>query len=63
VRRTLSIPYEEISSVELRGKWFGTRLALSTRTGRGVFSGLAPRHADEIADLIRSRIGGEAASP
>jgi hypothetical protein len=63
VRRTLSIPYEEISSVELRGKWFGTRLALSTRTSRGVFSGLAPRHADEIADLIRSRIGGEAASP
>ena len=62
VRRTLSIPYEQISSVELKGKWFGTRLALSTRTGRGVVSGLAPRHAAEIADLIRSRIGGEAAS-
>jgi hypothetical protein len=62
VRRTLSFPYEQISSVELRGKWFGTRLTFSTSTGRGVVSGLAPRHAAEIADLIRSRIGGEAAS-
>jgi Bacterial PH domain len=62
VRRTLSFPYEEISSVELKGKWFGARLALSTPTGRGVVSGLAPQHAAEIADLIRSRIGGEAAS-
>jgi Bacterial PH domain len=62
VRRTLSFPYEQISSVELRGKWFGTRLALSTPTGRGVVSGLAPRHAAEIADLIRRRIGGEPAS-
>jgi len=62
VRRTLSFPYEQISSVELKGKWFGTRLAFSTPTGRAVVSGLAPRHAAEIADLIRSRIGGEAAS-
>jgi Bacterial PH domain len=62
VRRTLSFPYEQISSVELKGKWFGTRLALSTPSGRGVVSGLAPRHAAEIADLVRSRIGGEAAS-
>lgn len=62
VRRTLSLPYEQISSVGLKGKWFGTRLALSTPTGRGVVSGLAPRHAAEIADLVRSRIGGEAAS-
>jgi Bacterial PH domain len=62
VRRTISFPYEQISSVELKGKWFGARLALSTPTGRGVVSGLAPRHAAEIADLIRSRIGGEAAS-
>ena len=62
VRRTLSFPYEQISSVGLKGKWFGTRLALSTPTGRGVVSGLAPRHAAEIADLVRSRIGGEAAS-
>jgi Bacterial PH domain len=62
VRRTFSLPYEQISSVGLKGKWFGTRLALSTPTGRGVVSGLAPRHAAEIADLVRSRIGGEAAS-
>jgi Bacterial PH domain len=62
VRRTISFPYEQISSVELKGKWFGARLALSTPTGRGVVSGLAPRHAAEIGDLIRSRIGGGAAS-
>lgn len=62
VRRTLSFPYERISSVELRGKWFGTRLTLSTPTGKGVVSGLAPRHAGEIADLIRNRIGGQPAS-
>jgi hypothetical protein len=62
VRRTLSFPYEQISSVELKGKWFGTRLALSTPSGGGVVSGLAPRHAAEIADLVRSRTGGEAAS-
>jgi hypothetical protein len=62
VRRTLCFPYEQISSVELKGKWFGTRLALSTPTGRRVVSGLGPRHAAEIADLVRSRIGGQAAS-
>ena len=62
VRRTLSFPYEQISSVELKGKWFGRRLALSTHTGTGVVSGLTPRHAAEIADLLRSRIGGGAAS-
>ena len=57
VRRTLSLPYEEVSSVSVRGKWFGARLALSTPTGKGVISGLAPRHAAEIADVVRSRIG------
>ena len=62
VRRTLSFPYEQISSVELKGKWFGARLALSTPTGKGVFSGLAPRHAAEIAELVRGHIGEEAAS-
>jgi hypothetical protein len=62
VRRTLSFPYEQISSVELTGKWFGARLALSTPAGKGVFSGLAPRHAAEIADLIRTRIGSGSAS-
>ena len=62
VRRTLSFPYEELSSVGLKGKWFGARLALSTPAGKGVVSGLAPRHAAEIADLVRSRIGGETAA-
>lgn len=58
VRRTLTFPYQQISSVRLKGRWFGARLALSLPTGKGVVSGLAPRHAAEIADLIRSRIAG-----
>ena len=62
VRRTLYFPYEEISSVGLKGRRLGARLALSTPTGKGVFSGLAPRHAADIADLVCSRIGGETAA-
>jgi Bacterial PH domain len=62
VRRTLSFPYQQISSVELKGKWFGARLSLSTARGRGVFSGLAPRHAAEITELVRGRIGGGTAA-
>ena len=62
VRRTLSFPYEQISSVQLKGKWFGTRLALSTPAGKGVFSGLERRHGAEIAELVRAHIGGKQAS-
>lgn len=58
VRRTVSYPYAQITSVVLKGKRFGTRMALSTPTGRGVVSGLAPRHASELADLVRGRIAG-----
>jgi hypothetical protein len=56
VRRTLSFPYEQVSSVRVKGKWFGARLAVSTSGGKGVISGIAPGHAAEIADLVRSRI-------
>jgi hypothetical protein len=56
VRRTLSFPYEQVSSVGVKGKWFGARLAVSTSGGKGVISGIAPGHAAEIADLVRSRI-------
>jgi hypothetical protein len=59
VRRTLSIPYEQVSSVGVRGKRFGARLAVSTTAGKGVISGIAPRHAAEIADLVRSRMPGQ----
>ena len=61
VRRTLYFPYEEISSVGLKGRRLGARLALTSPTGKGVFSGVAPRHAADIADLVCSRIGGETA--
>jgi len=62
VRRTLSFPYEQISSVAVKGKWFGARLAVSATGGKGVISGIAPGHAAEIADLVRSRIPGETAA-
>jgi hypothetical protein len=59
VRRTLSFPYEQVSSVGVKGKWFGARLAVSTASGKGVISGIAPGHAAEIAALVRSRSPGE----
>jgi Bacterial PH domain len=62
LRRTLVFPYEEISKVSVKGKWFGARLALSTAAGTGVISGISPRHAAEIGDLVRSRISGETAA-
>ncbi len=62
LRRILSFPYEEILRVAVKGKWFGSRLALSTAAGTGVVSGMSPRHAAEIADLVRSRLPGETAS-
>jgi hypothetical protein len=62
VRRTISFPYEQVSSVGVKGKWFGARLAVSTTSGKGVISGIAPGHAAEIADLVRSRITGETAA-
>jgi len=61
MRRTLRFPYEEISRVAVKGKWFGARLALSTEAGKGVISGISPRHAAAIADLVRSRIPGKKA--
>jgi len=62
LRRTLAFPYDGLSKVAVRGKWFGARLALTTTGGTVVISGISPRHAAEIADLVRSRIPGEAAS-
>ncbi len=62
LRRTLAFPYEELSRVAVRGRWFGARLALSTPEGTGVISGISPRHASEIADLVRSRIPGKRSS-
>jgi hypothetical protein len=62
VRETLAFPYEQVSSVGVRGKWFGARLAVSTTGGKGIIiSGIAPGHAAEIADLVRSRIAGDTA--
>jgi hypothetical protein len=66
VRRTLSVPYEQVSSVSAKGKWFGAPLALSTTDGNVVISGMAPGHAAEIADLVsvarhRQRVSKRAA--
>ena len=62
MRRTLAFSYEQVSSVGVRGKWFGARLAVSTSGGKGIISGIAPGHAAEIADLVRSRIAGGSAA-
>jgi Bacterial PH domain len=62
VRWTISFPYEQVSSVGVKGKWFGARLAVSTTSGNGAISGIAPGHAAEIADLVRSRMTGETAA-
>jgi PH (Pleckstrin Homology) domain-containing protein len=62
VRWTISFPYEQVSSVGVKGKWLGARLAVTTTDGKGVFSGIAPGHAAEIADLVRSRIPAETAT-
>ncbi len=62
VRRTLSFPYEQVSSVDVKGKWFGARLVVATTDGNVVISGIAPGHAAEIADLVRSRIPGKTAT-
>jgi hypothetical protein len=62
VRRTLSFPYHEVSSVGVKGKWFGARLAVSATGGKGVISGITPRHAAEIAELVRSRIPDDTAA-
>ena len=56
LRRTLTFPYDEVSGVAVKGRWFGSRLALSTPAGKGVVSGISRRHAAEIADLVRSRL-------
>ena len=62
VRRTLSCAYEDVSSADVKGKWFGARLVVSTTGANLVISGIAPGHAAEIADLVRSRIPRKAAT-
>jgi hypothetical protein len=62
VRRTLSVAYEHVSSVDVKGKWLGARLSMSTSDGNVVISGIAPGHASEIADLVRSRIPDKTAT-
>lgn len=57
LRRSLAFGYANISSVAVKGRWFGSRLTVATPSGKGVFSGLAPHHAAELAELIRQRIG------
>jgi hypothetical protein len=56
LRHTLRLPYGAIQDVAIQGRRFGTRLIVSTRTGRSVVSGIAPRHAVEIAELARQRM-------
>ena len=57
LRLTLAIPYDRVRHVVARGKLLGARLIVSTPGQRHVVSGLAPRHAEEIAELVRKRTG------
>jgi hypothetical protein len=57
LRHTLLIPYERVRHVAARGKLLGARLIVSTPSQTHVVGGLAPRHAQEIAELVRTRIG------
>jgi hypothetical protein len=57
LRHTLVIPYDQVQDVTARGKLLGARLIVSTPGQKHAVSGLAPRHAAEIAELVRRRIG------
>jgi hypothetical protein len=57
LRLTLPIPYDRVRRVVARGKLLGARLIVSTPGQRHIVSGLAPRHAEEIAELVRKRTG------
>ncbi len=56
MRRTLSFPYGDIERVTVKGKWFGSRLAVATPAGTGVIGGVSARHAGELASLVSSRL-------
>jgi hypothetical protein len=56
MRHTLRLPWDAIQDVAVRGRRLGTRLVVSTPSGRSVVSGVAPRHAAEITELARQQI-------
>lgn len=56
LRLTLRLPYHAIQDVMVRGRRLGSRLIVSTPSGRTVVSGIAPRHATEIAELARRQM-------
>ena len=62
MRRTLSLPYGDISSVTAKGRWFGSRLAVSTAEGKLVLSGVPQDLACAMAALVRERKGEQAAT-
>jgi hypothetical protein len=57
LRQTLRLPYDAIRDVAVSGRRFGARLIVSTQSGRTIVSGIAPRHAAEIAELACRHIG------
>jgi Bacterial PH domain len=62
LRHTLRLPYDVIQDVAVRGRRLGTRLIVSTPSGRSVVSGIAPRHAAEIAELVRRHVSTTSAT-
>jgi len=57
LRHRLLLPYDRITAVAARGKWFGARLIISTPSEKRVVSGLPARHAAEIAELANQQLG------
>ncbi len=57
LRHTMLLPYDVIRDISVHGRHFGARLIVSTASGRKVVSGIAPRHAADLAELARRQIG------
>jgi hypothetical protein len=56
LRHMLRLPYGAIRDVAVRGRLLGSRVIVSTPSGRRVVSGIAPRHAAEITEIARRHI-------
>lgn len=54
-RRTVSLRYNDVAGVEVRGRRLGTRIVVSLEEGRATFSGIRRSHANELAELIGER--------
>jgi hypothetical protein len=59
-RLTLAFPYEDVTRIGVRGRWFRSSLAVATDDASAVIAGLRPQRAAELDALVRSRAAGVA---